>query len=124
MQLQSGPLEGQRLFVRNVQPHPDRNDMWIVEAQGGEKGKGKVWRPTIVVRNPLYDPKNQSWDTRHEFVDCAEVKPCLKSHRRGQFEARIWWHPGHRWVEGYFPTEQEAIAFMIHTAGRYAHVPV
>lgn len=118
--LQPGPLKGQNLFIRNVQPHPDRDDIWIVEAQRGEKGKGKVWTPTLIARNPRYDPKAQGWYERHEFLDCARTKPCQKSHRSSQWEVNIWWHPNYYWIEAYFEDHAAAIEFMIHTGGRYA----
>ena len=124
MNLHSGPLLNQNLFVRNVQPHPDRNDRWIVEAQGGQKGKGKVWRPTLIAVNPSFTKDPTTWQDRHQFLDCGRVKPCQKSHRKGEFEVNIWWHPNYRWIEAYFHTEATAVDFMIHVGGRYAHVHV
>ena len=105
--------------IRNVQEIA--TDLWLGESQSGKTGKGKVWRPILLVPNPRVGTVHHTgsrWEwAEHKLVAIGHVKPAQNSYRKSmqQFAARLWEtdHSRCRYVEAFFETEERAVKFLL-----------
>lgn len=114
-------------YVRNAQALSDH--LYLVEAQDGLTGKGRVWYPALVYRNPNAGKLRDAYAGRPdlkpymfvpEFSVVGEVK-ATKNWRRDHSPYQLTLRRGeqHRWLQAFFETDTKAIAFMLATAEEF-----
>lgn len=91
--------------------------IWMAETQGGQKGKGKLWRPAVLHVHPHAGTEWYNGRIHAEYDPFGEVKPALNQYRHGQSKATLWFERSY--VEAYFPTEEQAISFLILNAKEF-----
>lgn len=84
-------------YLRNRQDLTARLPLW--DGARGVKGTAKVWRPTIIL---------------DEKKEIARVSAATGKYRYADWSVSIWHHDSKILVNAFFPSEQDAIAFMIH----------
>lgn len=119
----NGPITDYGPFIRNAQPIG--GGLFLVEAQRGTKGRGKMWYQTVIAPDPRYGkPKAyQPGKTHdHRWQEVGEVKLAVGKYQvAGTMKARVYGifaDDLRRYVEGYFPNELEAVQFMVANATR------
>lgn len=92
--------------------------IWLCETVDGLTGKGRVTRPRLITDNPLAGKLNMLGQPEPDFIEFAVIKPATMRYRKGQSKVLMYRYrvtssqPGN-FLEAFFPTEADAIKFMI-----------